>query len=407
MALRDVSFEIHRGETVGIVGRNGSGKSTLLQLICGIIPPTSGTVEVHGRIAAILELGAGFNPEFSGRENVRLGASVMGLGERQILDAMDDIIAFSELADFIDQPVKTYSSGMYIRLAFALAISADPDILIIDEALAVGDEAFQRKCFARIEQLKAAGCTLLFVSHSAGSVTHLCDRAILFDQGKRFLSGSPRSVIAHYQRFIYAGGTRRQEVLEEIRRADVSPVEPDWQSDPLSGDVTPSVNPVDVQSSERFDAEMVATSTVRYVSRGARILSPRVVNAQGEQVNVLIPKHEYRIVYSVEFDEDARFINFGMMLKSLEGVELFGMTSNSIGDAVPFIAAGSVFAGEFRFRFLFLPGTFSVKPIQPFPPSNSLLLLEPGNLPPTLRCPSLIAQWRQALAPFHPRRMHF
>jgi lipopolysaccharide transport system ATP-binding protein len=191
--LRDVDLEVWPGETVGIVGKNGSGKSTLLQIIAGTMTPTQGDVEVHGRVAALLELGSGFSPDFTGRENVKLNASLLGLRAAEIEERMPRIEAFAELEDFIDQPVRTYSSGMYMRLAFAVAINTDPDVLIIDEALAVGDEAFQRKCFATIERMKKGGATILFVSHSASSVNQLCDRAVLLDGGRRLLTSTRRA----------------------------------------------------------------------------------------------------------------------------------------------------------------------------------------------------------------------
>lgn len=196
-ALREVSFEVGYNETVGIVGRNGSGKSTLLQLICGTLSPTAGKVETHGRIAALLELGAGFNPEFTGRENVYLNAAVLGLSQDEIRGRFDAIAAFADIGPFIDQPVKTYSSGMVVRLAFSVAINVEPDILVVDEALAVGDELFQRKCFSRIEALKAGGTTVLFVSHSGSTVVELCDRAILLEGGELLAMGSPRHIVGH------------------------------------------------------------------------------------------------------------------------------------------------------------------------------------------------------------------
>lgn len=183
-ALSDVSFDVKRGETVGIIGKNGSGKSTLLQMICGTGSPTSGSVEVSGRIAALLELGAGFNPEFSGRENVFLNAAILGLTDDEIAEKYQAIVDFSEIGDFIDQPVKTYSSGMYVRLAFATAISVDPDILVVDEALSVGDLNFRNKCMRRIQQLRDNGVTVFFVSHDLGTVQTICDRAIWLKDGR-------------------------------------------------------------------------------------------------------------------------------------------------------------------------------------------------------------------------------
>jgi lipopolysaccharide transport system ATP-binding protein len=194
-ALKDVDFDIRRGETVGIVGRNGSGKSTLLQLVCGILKPTSGTILVNGRISALLELGAGFNPEFTGRENVFFHGALMGLTRAQMDERFDDIAAFADIGDFIDQPVRMYSSGMFVRLAFAVAISLDPDILVVDEALAVGDARFQAKCFRRIHELCDRGGSILFVTHATDQVTRFCNRAMLIDQGMLVQSGAPKDVV--------------------------------------------------------------------------------------------------------------------------------------------------------------------------------------------------------------------
>lgn len=198
-ALRDVSFEVRRGETVGIVGKNGSGKSTLLHLIVGTHAPTSGEVEVNGRITALLELGSGFNPQFTGRENVFLNAAIWGLTRQQTAERFDEIAAFADIGDFIDQPVQTYSSGMFLRLAFAVQVCLDPDILVVDEALAVGDAYFVHRCFHRIRQMKEAGKTILFVSHDTASVNNLCDRAIWISEGRVRLDGFPEEVTARYR----------------------------------------------------------------------------------------------------------------------------------------------------------------------------------------------------------------
>lgn len=201
-ALRDIDLMVMPGEVIGIVGQNGSGKSTLLQLICGTLTPTHGEVQVIGRVAALLELGAGFNPEFTGRENVLMSAAIMGLSQSEIDDRIEDIIDFSGVRDFIDQPVKTYSSGMYVRLAFSVAINVDPNILVIDEALSVGDGAFARKSFSRIMQMRDAGKTILFCSHSLFQVESLCARAIWINQGKIVLDGESAQVVSAYQAFL-------------------------------------------------------------------------------------------------------------------------------------------------------------------------------------------------------------
>lgn len=201
-ALQGINLEIMPGEVIGIIGRNGSGKSTLLQLICGTLTPTCGKVEVNGHLAALLELGAGFNPEFTGRENIWLNAAILGLTQEQIADRIEQIIDFSEIRDFIDQPVKTYSSGMYVRLAFSVAVSIDPDILIIDEALSVGDGSFARKSFNRIMQLKESGKTILFCSHSLFQIESMCSRALWINQGKLMAEGDVKHVVSAYQTFL-------------------------------------------------------------------------------------------------------------------------------------------------------------------------------------------------------------
>lgn len=201
-ALGSVDLDIQRGEVVGIVGRNGAGKSTLLQLVCGTLTPSHGELQVHGRVAALLELGAGFNPEFTGRENVFMNAAILGLSQQETEQRYDEIVEFSGIGDFIEQPVKTYSSGMFMRLAFAVATSVDPDILVIDEALSVGDGAFARKSFDRIMALRDAGKTILFCSHSTYHIDALCDRALWLDQGQMRLLGSAQKVTAAYNDFL-------------------------------------------------------------------------------------------------------------------------------------------------------------------------------------------------------------
>ncbi|GAB6195029.1 ABC transporter ATP-binding protein [Lysobacter xanthus] len=197
-ALSDVSFELARGEALGIVGLNGSGKSTLLQIVAGVLPPTSGGIRVHGRVAALLELGSGFNPELSGRENIQINAAILGLDRAYIEARLADIIAFADIGDYVDEPVKTYSSGMVVRLAFAVLVHTQPDILIVDEALAVGDAAFQAKAMAKIEEILAQGTTLLFVGHDLNAVKAFCHRAMLLERGRIVMEGLPDEVITEY-----------------------------------------------------------------------------------------------------------------------------------------------------------------------------------------------------------------
>jgi len=215
-ALKDVSFVVDRGEAFGIIGRNGSGKSTLLKVISGILKPTSGNVRVNGRVAALIELGAGFHPEITGRENIVINGIMLGLSRREVENRFDAIVEFSGIREFIDQPVKTYSSGMYVRLGFAVAVHVDPEILLIDEVLAVGDEEFSQKCIAKIQEMKYRGVTLLFVTHQLDQVRNLCDRAMWLDHGALEAIGDPARVVDHYLQAVSGGQPSRQSRQGEI-----------------------------------------------------------------------------------------------------------------------------------------------------------------------------------------------
>lgn len=220
-ALHEVTFSLRRGEALGIIGHNGSGKSTLLQIVAGVLAPSTGRVDVNGRVAALLELGSGFNPELTGRENVRVNAAILGLTQAQIQARMGDIIAFADIGEYIDEPVKTYSSGMALRLAFAVQVHTDPDILIVDEALAVGDAAFQAKAMARIDEILRRGTTLLFVGHDLNAVKAFCHRAMLLEKGRIVLEGLPDEVITEYlhrthKRALAAQQDARADALEQL-----------------------------------------------------------------------------------------------------------------------------------------------------------------------------------------------
>ncbi|NBL00561.1 MAG: ABC transporter ATP-binding protein, partial [Erysipelotrichia bacterium] len=204
-ALNDISFEIKKGETVGIIGKNGAGKSTLLKIITGVLTPTSGSVHVNGRIASLLELGAGFNPEYTGVENIYFQGSLMGYTREEVAKKVDEIIAFADIGDFVYQPVKMYSSGMYARLAFAVAINVDPDILIVDEALSVGDAAFQNKCIRKMEEIGKKGITILFVSHDTQTINKFCNRAIWLNNGVIKEQGKPEIILENYMSFMSYG----------------------------------------------------------------------------------------------------------------------------------------------------------------------------------------------------------
>lgn len=362
-ALRPLDLEIRRGETIGIVGRNGSGKSTLLQLICGTLAPTTGNVEVSGRVAALLELGAGFNPDFTGRENAYLNGAVLGVGRAQMEARFDDIAAFADIGEFMDQPVKSYSSGMYVRLAFAVAINVTPDILVVDEALSVGDEAFQRKCFARIERIREKGATILFVSHSAGTVVELCDRAMLLEHGELLAQGRPRGIVARYQKMLYAPDDAAERIRAEIRAeyaAASGQAVAAHEEVAASQGGAPVVAPLSdaVRDEARWDAGLVPSSTVVYENRGARIVDPHVETLRGERVNVLVPGDEYVYRYDVEFDRTLARVRCGMMMRSITGVDIAGCASSLPENALPVVENGARLQARFRFRCMLAPGAY-------------------------------------------------
>ena len=355
-ALKDVSFTVCRGETVGIVGCNGSGKSTLLQIVCGTLAPTTGSVAAHGRIAALLELGSGFNPEFSGRENVYLNGAILGLSKHQIDRRYDDIAAFADIGAFIDEPVKTYSSGMSVRLAFSVAINVDPEILVVDEALSVGDERFQRKCFARIESIKRQGATILFVSHSGAAVIELCDRALLLDGGELLASGPPKKIVGTYQRLLYAPPERRASVRDLILKAGRhTMLEPDSSPPTLTKDEAAST----IIRREYFDPHLKPQSTIAYEARGARIDTPIVVDESGQVVNCLVRGGWYNYTYRVSFSAACTGIRFGMLIKTVTGYELGGgVSAPGLDHAIDYVESGSSALVRFRFCCMLAPGMY-------------------------------------------------
>lgn len=370
-ALKNVSFEVARGETVGIIGRNGSGKSTLLQMICGTLDPTTGTVETQGRVAALLELGAGFNPEFTGRENVYMNATVLGLTKDEIKSRFDEIAAFADIGDFIEQPVKHYSSGMYARLAFAVAINVDPSILIVDEALAVGDEPFQRKCFARIEEIKRNGGTILFVSHSSSAIVALCDRAILLHGGKRLYTGRPKTAVSWYQKLMNAPEKSEQialaisslELSTEALSEFPAPAEAGGraeQRDPTNLAEHAENFLLDSQDESSFDPNLNSQSRVIYETNGAQILNPRIESLDNRTVNLLCNGQRYRVCYQVEFESDYENVRFRCMLKTTTGVELGGGTYPTMPHGGVSTIAGQVANVSFEFICNLNPGVYFI-----------------------------------------------
>jgi lipopolysaccharide transport system ATP-binding protein len=347
-ALKDVSLEIRRGETVGIVGRNGCGKSTLLQVICGILQPTAGTVTTQGRIAALLELGAGFDGNFTGRENVYLNGALHGRTRAEMEERIEAIIAFADIGEFIDRPVKTYSSGMFVRLAFATAVNVDPDILVVDEALAVGDEAFQRKCFARIEQIKERGATILFVSHDAQTIIQLCDRAVLMDGGETLAEGAPKAVVAKYQRLANSKPERRGRIRDSILNGIC-----DNASTVLAEQLEPN-NSTNLPDQQFFDTALLTHRPPPQEVNGAFAHQIALLSPDGRIVNVLQTGGRYRVRGSIQLDEEVPAIDFTFMFRTLTGVLIGGATTPTLE-----VKAGQLQIDiEFDFVCRLLAGTY-------------------------------------------------
>lgn len=303
-ALRDIDLEVAKGESIGILGRNGSGKSTLLQIIAGTLLPTTGTVEVKGRVAALLELGSGFNPDFSGRENVILNGMILGLSEREVNERFDDIAAFADIGEFMEQPLKTYSSGMMLRLAFSVQTQIEPDILIVDEALAVGDALFQKRCMQKMESLRADGCTLIFVSHDQESVRTLTSRAILLRDGTVRSRGSSSEVVLDY---------RRQ--LHEDERSYFNALVATVKSQEAEVLVDAAVEPVAVG--------LLPDDVLSFGGREAEILDVRVLDESREPCSFFYPRDQAVIQVRCRSNRALNMLNVGIRLRSKEGVKVY------------------------------------------------------------------------------------
>ena len=293
-ALKDVSFDIGEGECVGIIGTNGSGKSTILKIITGVLAPTAGTVTVNGRISALLELGAGFNPEYSGMENIFLNGTMLGFSEEEINARLDEILSFADIGDFIHQPVKTYSSGMFVRLAFAVAINIDPEILVVDEALSVGDVFFQAKCYHKFEEFKKQGKTILFVSHDLGSISKYCDRVILLNQGVMLDEGTPKAMVDMYKQLLVHQDPVKQAEGSETKKED-------WKQGFL-------VNP----------------NTLEYGEKQAEITDFVVMDSKSLQTNTIEKGSKFQIKMRIHFHESIQQPIMAFTFKNIQGTEITG-----------------------------------------------------------------------------------
>lgn len=327
-ALRDVSLELPRGQTMGIVGRNGSGKSTLLQIIAGTLTPTAGDVKVNGRVAALLELGAGFNNDFSGRDNVYLNASLLGLSREETDAKLDDILAFADIGHFIDSPVRAYSSGMLVRLAFAVQAQIDPEILIVDEALAVGDAKFQAKCFARLKKLKEQGTSILFVSHATEQIVTHCDSALLLDGGHVQVQGKPRDVVNRYLDILFGKPQKEKGAREEAAALIEEAVVGETERSAREEGKAPARLPLKALVAGSYDERVnYNPAEYRWGDRAAELVDFHLEQA-GEAYPVsLTPREEIRFTFRVRFNALVVRPIFGFAVKTKEGVTIYNTNS--------------------------------------------------------------------------------
>lgn len=347
-ALRDISFQVRRGETLGIIGRNGGGKSTLLQIIAGTLTPTHGDVQVTGRVAALLELGSGFNPEFTGRENVFLNGRILGLTQEEIEQRFDEIVEFADIGAFIDQPVKTYSSGMFVRLAFAVQAHIDAGIVIIDEALAVGDVFFRQKCYSRLEQLRKSGAAILLVSHSMAEVEQFCERAILLSGGKQIFNGSSVEATKHY----YLTDQQTHRVMQDVDGMDTRVRH---ESEKEAGSDVPVEFPFPIPKA------FLNLSGVSQVSNGkARCTALALCNTMGEPCGVFRQGDVAVFHYEFEFMEDIGIPICGVVISNERGVIVHGKNSWQYEEVVlPKLEPGRKLVCQHQVQLNLGPGDYS------------------------------------------------
>jgi len=346
--LRNINLDIPRGTTFGIVGQNGSGKSTLLQVICSILQPTEGEVQTNGRISALLELGSGFNKAFTGRENVYMQGAIMGIERNEMEERFDRIAEFADIGYFIDQPVKTYSSGMYVRLAFACAINVDPEILVVDEALAVGDAMFQRRCYRKIEDFQKNGKTILFVSHNMGTVMRICSIATFLDRGKIIQVGNPKDIVNAYSKMM---AKREAEYAKKMRLETTSVLSKE-------DDETP-------ENSEKL----------HFGSGGAEILDLKILNRNKQETTILQKGEKYTFKATVHFKKDVLEPSFGINIITPSGLEIYSPSTSATKLQIEPIKSGTTVVIEFEMVIELNTGNYLVNVnVAEFLPGNRVFL---------------------------------
>ena len=335
-ALNDMNFDISKGETVGIIGTNGAGKSTILKIITGVLSPTAGDVEINGRISALLELGAGFNMEYTGIENIYLNGTMIGFTKEEIDERLDDILDFADIGDFVYQPVKTYSSGMFVRLAFAVAINIDPEILIVDEALSVGDVFFQAKCYKKFEDFKKMGKTILFVSHDLTSIARYCDKVVLLDHGRKLDEGTPKDMVGLYKRILAGKNPSMrgvsvsdgQDVMTDEANSDLQDEESQQSLWKTNYDINPNVD--------------------EYGNGDAEIIDFAVIDDLGDCSNNIVKGSTFTIKSKVRFDSEIVDPIFTFTIKDIHGTAITGTNTMFERVSVGTVKPGQVYVASFE-----------------------------------------------------------
>lgn len=351
-ALRDINLEVRRGETLGVIGQNGSGKSTLLQIIAGTLTPTAGEVRVNGRVSALLELGSGFNPEFTGRQNVFFNGRILGLNQEEIETKFDEIAGFADIGDFIDQPVKTYSSGMFVRLAFAAAVHVEPEIFIVDEALAVGDVIFQHRCMRRIKMLMDSGVTTLFVSHDPGAVKTLCGSACMLNQGTMYTYGKPDDVFIEYMKLV-----TRIELEQEKTNS-----EHHQEKSLVEGQFLLEASQVMTEATSTEELPIQANSSRRGSGR-AKITRIQMVHETGDlaaSTPTFKFNEEIQLWVYVESNESLEDFIVGFFVSDKNGNEVLGSNTREEKIVLGNLNIGDCLEFKFKFRLPLRPGSYSV-----------------------------------------------
>lgn len=378
-ALKNIDLEVKKGEILGIVGRNGSGKSTLLQLIAKVIPANSGRITTNGKISTLLDLGVGLNPDLDGIQNIYFGGLMQGFPHEEMKSKLEEIVAFADIGEFIRQPLKTYSSGMKARLGFALAISIQPEILVVDEVLSVGDELFRRKCFAKMEEMFKSGCTVFFVSHSAANVIEICTKAILIDSGEIILAGTPKFVTINYEKFLFEEPAKlenfRKELIEFNQQIKKESVPVEFPKKPIESTASPQNNsslfdncePIDIPKifndkscihEAVYLTEFQTKSKITHRTANIDLLDSHISTINGKKVNYLFPNEFYYLNHFIRFNEDAENIAVACVFKSEKGIILSGVRHPGVGKTLEKVIKNTTYLVKWKFKCAFLPGNY-------------------------------------------------